>query len=258
MNNPDSDWMGAFERYQEVMLEALAAWINPLVGKDHERTAQNVDRILFGIKPTQELPPKTLRRDEMVLAKLFYGMAQIVDAIEMLRDAEIYLGRFPHRGKIAPHRFLRYHITNYFNAAYILHARLEQYATTVARIHRNSTHLPHIDVRITSLKAKVRSAMNSLIEARGSYIHKEHFDDDYLARVSTTELLSRRTDSELSRAMAALHTASFREARREWATKLNTHNEFLLKLTAAYFHNLHGIVFDKEGRVIFPTPVRKA
>lgn len=126
MIKAERKFVGGFERYQLAMLNAVRPMIDPMSDDDRERVSQSLDAALYPVNAPVSVPPKRPSRDEFTALKLFRGMSQISDVIDLLRDVEVYLTRSSYKNRIAPYRFLRYHVTNYYNTVYVLHLRLQQ------------------------------------------------------------------------------------------------------------------------------------
>jgi hypothetical protein len=252
----DSAWVGALARYQRAMVEGAQAHLLPLTDDVRTRASQGLGALLFGAASSNPMPPTALRRDEVVFQKLFYGFMEITEAFDMLRDAEVYLRSLPRKRLIPPNRFMRYHITNFHNNAYILSQRLDQYATTVERSYRKASHVAKIKGTISKLKRIASEGMKSIIAKRGGYVHQSHFTDDHFERLSVTALLGALRESyddhEFAENMARLHEVSFRRARKEWLDKLASHNNYISKLLDAYFHLIHSVVCDEDDHIIYP------
>lgn len=258
MADPPS--VGALARYQEAMGRAAAAHLLPLTDDVIARASQGIGSLLFGGAPSDPIPPKALKRDEVVLLKLFFGMVQITDAFDMLKDAEVYIRRFPYQGLIPPHRFMRYHITNFYNNVYVLSERLKQYATIVGRSYRKATHVAKSEDTISNLNRMVVTVMRPINDDRGTYIHQSHFQDDHFERLSLTTLLATRAqgqaDDQFKHSMARLNKVSFRRARKEWGEIFASDIENISRLLDSYFAIIHKIVLDKDNHIVYPHPPR--
>lgn len=258
MSNPA--WVGAIARYQKAMSKAALEHLFPLTDDVTARASQGIGSLLFGAVSSDPIRPKALKRDEVVFQRLFSGMVEITEAFDMLQDAEVYIQRFSHRGLIPPHRFMRYHITNFYNNAYVLSQRLDQYATIVGRSYKKSTRVANIEDRVSKLKSIVLPKMKPITEERGRYIHQNHFADDHFERLSMSTLLAARKegepDDQFAQNMARLHKVSFRRARKEWLAKIVSNNRSISEILDVYFHFIHGIVFDKADHIVYPVSPR--
>jgi hypothetical protein len=252
----DPAWVGALARYLEAMAKEGQARLLPMTDDVRARASQGIGGLLFGADSSDPIPPKVLRRDEVVFLKLFYGMVEITAAFDMLQDAEVYIRRFPHRGLIPPDRFMRYHITNFYNNAYVLKLRLDTYTKNVGRSYRKATHVTKIEDLVIRLNKIVSATMKPITHARGSYIHQNHFADHHFERLNVTALLATReegqTGDQFVQSMAQLHRVSFKRARKEWVDRVASNNKELSKLLDVYFHLIHRIVFDKNGHIFYP------
>jgi hypothetical protein len=220
---------------------------------DVKLVEQRIGQLLWGTDELLLSTATAVRRDEAMVIMLLQGLTQITDAMEMLQDAESYLRRFAHRGRISAHRFLRlrYHITTYFNNAYVLQERLVSHLKYVERRYRKSARSTVICPEIGKIKYVLSATMRPLIDARGRYIHVRHFEDDHIERLGLTELLSKGDDESFSKAMALRNKTAFYQARKEWRVKIARYNVELSKLLDMYFHALHGVIFP-NGRISYP------
>ncbi len=254
MNDPA--WVGAFARYQRAMVEAAQAHILPLADDVMTRASQSIGELLSGVASSDPIMPKALRRDEVVFQKLFYGFVEIAEAFDMLRDAEVYIRSLPRKRLIPPHRFMRYHITNFYNNAYVLSQRLQRYASIIERSYRNASHVTGIQDIVLESQQIATSGMKPITVARGAYIHQNHFTDDHFERLSVTDLLTARgeteTDDQFVQSMSLLHEVSIKKARREWLNKIVSQNNYMSNLLDAYFHLIHRIIFDGDNHIVYP------
>ena len=183
--------------------------------------------------------PHTQPTDE-VFATLFYGYAEITDAIDSLTLCETLIGVAPPRSKaIEKDRYLKFIVGTYLQEVYILEQRLTAYAKKISRLYG----IPGIPKAVQQV---VYEPLEGIINTRGAHVHAQRFSDKHLSSVSQFALLRR-----LRHPLGEDFDFEYKLAQMEWKSQAQKNNKAILKIVEQYFRILR-IVLAPKGKIDFP------
>jgi len=238
-----------FAKFKSAMVKAAMPFIEAAHRDKKQREAfrEVLGNILFDT-PGPRYLEMDIPATERALYRLFFGLGEIEECVEVLREIPFYMRRFPPKEfKVSRTRFLRYHIGNYLNEVYILRERLKAYHKIVQRVYRR--HLQVLE-RLRPQVQKLEEIVNSfeqIVKVRGVHVHQRRYEDEEVDRLALLEILAE--EESVSR---VLYPMALRKARRKWVQIMEENLRAVNSVLDVYFEILYSVVFDEKGNWILP------
>lgn len=252
--------MKGFDKFENALMTAINRLLAPWVKTKKKRklVKAEIRKHVFDTGPPTP-PGKPTGRQEY-LRKLFFGFREISVSLDMLKDIEFYIGRFPYRSmKITKERHLQFHAEAYLHEVYVLEQRLLLYLKVIERQHRGDPRLPVIKDECDALRPAVLSAWRELTGLRSQHVHRVRFSDTDIERLIAIRLYIRlvgASHSKFAQMLQALYRTEYVKSRRglkKWIASSNAATQEILDL---YFDALFPAVFNDKGKVRYPNRLK--
>lgn len=243
-----NDLKNGWVRYMFAMLSFMKPLLDLRKSERATEYREAFGNILFDRDGSTVVSEPSTSTDQYY-AILWSGFIEISETFDVLRDIPEYMRRFPVKTLgLSKLRFLRYHITNYFNEVYILEQRLKAYQTRIYRACKKDPRLINMEDDRKQLELML-SGFEGIRKTRGLHVHRERFTDKQLERLGLLELLASHGEPGVS---AMLYKHAIRDSRKKWLKILYENNAAMEQTMDVYFSILYSTVFDKKGQIIVP------
>jgi hypothetical protein len=248
--------MEGFEKFSVTMVEATAKAAEPHSKDEWKELAQIMQNHLLDLDGPTVLR-QNLSNDERFLQKIFYRFIEISDSYERLLDIETYLTKFPYgNSRITKTRHLRFIVEAYLQETYILKERLISFLKILSRSYRSSQIRVNVDTTVKAQSAMVLRSLEGLIAVRSFHVHTYRFSDKQIDQLkaleSLTTILKPDESGDYLELLKQYYRALYREHRKGWLRKVKDNNRTILELLNACFENLLQVMFDQDGKLIYP------
>lgn len=237
------------EKYRRALAQASIPAIEKTRDNKHSQAVlrSKIQSLIFD-EPQQILPSEQRSPSEEALLKLLNGFLEIAHTFDIMDDIPIYLQKpFPRGRNLSKLRFIKYHVTNYFNEIYILRERLKAYHTIVVRISKKFQQEPNPSA--AKRANEIIAAFDNLVNVRGEHVHRQRYTDDDFDRLDFFEMFS----LEESKAFIEELNRRALKSKAKWVTLLKSSNTSIRQLLSAYFHEIFKLTFDKKGEWVGST-----
>ncbi len=239
------------EQFQKKLIELVMPLILFSLESERKELREIIKNTLFDLEGPRHFASFSTRRDDIFASRLVLSFDEIVTSYLRLKDIEIYTKRFPYRNTgISALRYLKYHIESYFNEIYIFKLRLEAFLGFLEKRYRKSPITHDINFTTQKLKKIVLSALGSVITTRGAHVHEGRFSDRDLDRLSLLERL--RASEGGTDILMILYESEYKKVRKKWAAQIQNYNNAIKKLFDTCCKGLYSVLFDEQGKLIFP------
>lgn len=248
-----TEFEGGLERYTNALLEAMRPFLEKAAHDRRDVISASIVADIVGVERPEVDRPEMTERDEY-LADLLDGEIQIREALENVLDAPVYVRRFPYGDtRVTRVRHLRHSIETYFQDLYVLRERVTAYLNRIRKAHRSTRKVKEVAARVEELKRFLDSILDPVLETRGSHVHARRFSTPELDRLESLEFWA---NHEIMPEAQDILDRQYSDQRREWRDQIEKNNEATIKLVDAVFHQLHGVVFDEDGKVRLDADLR--
>ena len=239
----------AFEKYRTAIVGVPSKKIRPLFERHSKELGEVLLNRLFDTGGPTSLQHSTSKNEQFFI-KMFYGLTEITNSFDTLKDIETYINRFPFsKSKVTKLRYLCFVIESYLNEMYILHQRLINYLNLIKKAYSKSSRKKEILTILDPLYRLVSSAFKSVSLVRGAHVHEYRFSDKEIDRLRALELLSSKSDEPV---LSLLFRMGYSKARLEWRKTVISNNVSIRTLFNSYFAALHPVMFDSDGNMRYP------
>ncbi len=244
--------MDAFDKFQSYLFQEVRAIIGPIVEQHMKELGQTLWNDLFDLEG-KRVVDRNLSQKDLFLREVFYRFIEIHNSYIILKDIEVYIGRFPYsKDNISKVRNLHYNISNYMNEMYIIEKRLVAYLGKIGKLYREDKRHQKILESTKPIIEMVYNTLSKITKTRGSHVHHLRYTDKYLERLSMLESLLQTGCMDFFEQFPDLYELEYRNIRRKWKKIVKQNNETLKELFNIYFADLLKILFDKKGNLIYP------
>jgi len=244
--------MDEFDKFQSYFWGEVRATVMPIAEQHMEELGETLWNDMLNLKGKKVIDRK-LSKKEVFLRELVYGYVEICDSYRSLKDIQIYIGRFPYRkAGISRVGCLHYHIANYMNEVYILGGRLRAYMTKIGRLYRRDSRHQKILKLNKPIFKLVSNTLSGITKTRGAHVHESRYKDEDLKRLNLLELLTQNDGVDFIEQLPDYYELEYKKIRRKWIKIVKQNNEELRKLFGIYFGALLMILFNKNGKLIYP------
>jgi len=245
------------DKFQAALMEdrlpELIGWL-----KSKRRAKLLMDEVykhIFEKGPPTPPGKRTGRKNYYQL--LMYHTSEIQTTLDTMRDIEFYMGRFPYSEvKVAKHRHLQFLVEAFLQEIYILQLRLVQFMTFIERKHTNDPRHPRIKTARPILQDYVIRATKDMVAVRGGHVHKWRLSDNDHERLIGISLHTKMSNKMIQKAFKFYYESEYkkiRKQRRGWVARTI---EGAQKLVDAYFDEVFKLVFDGQGKLIYPANLK--
>lgn len=203
--------------------------------------------------PELHHPPEHLNREQSLLGELSWRCAEITETLEIMRDIEVYVRRFPYgRTRITKTRHLIFNISSYLNEFYLLHERVESLVAWVAKKYRKDER-PELQ-HLQDMTGRFRASASNVIETRGVHVHKKRYGDPELNRAATWELIAGDVPTYgRDAAFAADQLATiYSKERSDWTARIKRNNDTTEALLDPIFLAFRAVILKDQEEVRWP------
>ena len=249
--------MAGFEKFRKAVLEAANQHYKPLMDAHRDELGETIKNHLFELEGPRQINRQLNARDQY-FGKMFQGFLEIQTSLETLEDIHFYIRRFPFTGtRIAPERYLQFHVETHFTEIYVLRERLDTYVTLFQRQFRKDPHLTDVQARCDALAKAIENALHGVVLARGQHVHKVRFSDDGIDRLASIALLTKGPDDDLTILMKDYYRRQRREVKKTWSGRTKANLKAIKELLDVFFEALFPIAFDAQsGALRYPNGAR--
>jgi len=246
--------MDAFDKFQSYLYREGRPIIE--VAEQHMEELEQVFRNeLFDLEG-KRVVDRNLSQREIFFREVFYRFIEIHTSYIVLKDIEVYIGRFPYsKDNISKVRNLHYNISNYMNEMYILKERLSSYLTKIGRLYKKDRRHQKILKSTRLIFKMVSNRLSGITKTRDVHVHQLRYTDKDLKRLNTLELLLQTGSLDFFEQFPDFYEFEYRNIRRKWKKIVKQNNEALRELFNIYFATLLKILFDKNGNLIYPQAI---
>ena len=178
-----------------------------------------------------------------IFETLFYGYAEITDALDSLTLCKSLLGVVPPRSKtVEKDKYLKFLVGTYLQEIYILEQRLTAYAKKISKMYQ----VPNLP---SAVKRIVYQPLEQIIATRAEHVHIQRFSDDGLSNVSQFGLLRR-----LRHPLGEDFDLEYKAAQSKWKAQAEKNNGAVSSIVEQYFRVLR-VVIAPNGEIVFPKVV---
>jgi hypothetical protein len=182
---------------------------------------------------------------------LFYGLHEIIESYDLLKDFEIFIKVFPYnRYNISKARYLRFIIGTYLNEMYIFKERLVAYIKTIEKEYRSTRRYLDVKGIINPLYHTVISSLNNICEVRNSHVHVNRYYDNSINRVIGFELV---TQGDNTGTFYPRFEREYKKIRSEWKKTIKENNRAVNELLDYVSAELMDIVFKNNSEINHPS-----
>lgn len=240
-----------FDRFSSNLTVICRNIILSSAEKDHVEMRKALNNLLFDKDDPVEFLDQNSPRDRAPVV-LFYSLFEINTAVQNLSDTEIYIRRFPYKDTpITRIRYLRYIFVNYLNEIYLLKQRLKAFLQLVEELYANGIRRKDVRKVTQPLFRYISQVFESIVDARSSHIHKEHYTDRQLEKLEILELTTGDFDLEKNRlSWPDYFHWQYREIRKQKEKQVREINKSVKVILNTVFSELYPIVFDENDDVI--------
>jgi hypothetical protein len=232
-----------WEEYRRALGQAAQPFIVEIQGnKLKQEVLQSRIRSLLFDEPQQVKPSELRSSQEESLLKLLSGFIEIRNTFDVLIDIPMYLQKpFPKGRKLSKLRYLKYHVTNYFNEVYILRERVKSYRTIVVRLSKKLQRI--LDSHTMSRIDQIIAAFDRLVDLRGKHVHKERYTDGDIKRLDFFEMMF---DNKFAM-LEEMFDSQAQKSKSEWIGILKSSNSSIEQLLNAFFREIYKLTFNESG-----------
>jgi hypothetical protein len=214
-----------------------------------------VHKHIFDLGPPTPPGKRTGRKNHHQL--LTYYVSEIQMTIDTMRDIEIYMKQFPYpEAKVAKHRHLQFHVEAFLNEFYILQERLLRFLKFIERQHKRDPRLDSIEAACKALNEWVIESMRKGIEMRGNHVHKWRLSNNDIDRLVGISLYTKMPNKKIQRTFKTYYESEYRKIRKRWRKWVSDGTCQAQKLVDAYFDEVFKLIFDGDGRLLYPSRLK--
>jgi hypothetical protein len=257
------------ETFKSKFFDDLLKWV-PLnieqLALEHRKELNEVSRnSLFDLEGPRSISRTPLPKELWYQRRLFSSCAAIYKSSDALSDIEIYVRRFPYRGtRVSPTTHLRHSLELYLQEAYVLRQRMIDFLNVLQKDYEGTFQGRQLAAVNQPLCRMLKDSLSPIMKARTEHVHGGGFDDDRLRRIDGLELLARHgwqkntaKDKRLKALFNLLYETDYKKERKRWVKFIQNWNAGIEKMHEGYFELLHPIIFNEEGKFVFPPIAEK-
>jgi hypothetical protein len=225
--SPTPKWRGAAERFQKSLLTLLQALMLKVIEAEENEE-------IYKRSPAENL-----------VAQVFGYWTEIHSCQNSLALAIELVRRAPSkRLNTTQAEYLRFCVESYFAEVYRLQERLVTCGTRLSRKFG-------LDRQWTSeFVQTIKDSLKDLSNARSKFVHESRFDDPQILETEGLEFLIAHGDRvQDSIVYARIAKRRLRALRKDWADRLQKHNERIGELLDQFFFVLDSALFDRNGNL---------
>lgn len=240
------------DKYMLAVLQVFGEKLDKLTESHRGELGEALHNSLFGLDGPKQVDSKP-DKETQFLTVLFSGLSEISNSYESLRDAELYIRRFPFNNtRVTRDRYLKYVIENHLHEIYVLKERLLKYLKQIERLYRKDQHYAEIKKGTIPLYKLVSEGLKKFTTLRNSHVHELRVAFESVDRISLMELLNTHEEDNWR---ALYYKWQYKEIRKYHKKQIEVTNNDIEALLNIYFSRLHGLVFHDDGHPRYPTTV---
>ena len=235
--------------YMEAVLRLFGEKVDKLTEGNREELGEALLNSLLDLDGPKQVDAKP-DGETTFLARLFNGLSEINGSYESLRDAEIYIRRFPFSDtRVTRDRYLKYIIENHLHETYILKERLLKYLKTVERLYKPDEQMDSIKKGTSPLYKLVSQSLKRLTTQRNFHVHNSRIVSKNIDRIASIDLITPGLENDWLTSYARWQ---FREVRKQHKKQIEAINDEIEDLLGVYFSKLYSLVFYESGCPRYP------
>lgn len=244
-------------RYYSSLTDAFKKFILPILeSRKEEAAVVYINRLLALDGPN--ILDKASTLEGQFLGRVSVGAFEIYGSYESVLDAEVYIRRFPFgRTRISKSRYMTHVIEDYLNNVYILKLRIKEYLKLLEELYAKGARRKEVR-KITQPLFRYNSQFfEHIVDIRGNHVHSERYSDEELKRLQMMEsAIAAKLNSSWSPYLETYFEAQYQRIRKKKMQEIQSLNAAIKKVVDALFSNIHPIVFDERGNLIFPSDMK--
>ncbi len=182
---------------------------------------------------------------------LFYGLHEIIESYEQLKDFEIFIKVFPYkRYNISKARYLRFIIGSYLNEMYILRERLLAYVKKIEKEYRNTRIYSNVQRVTNPIYDRVINSLSKICEVRNTHVHVNRYYDDLINRVIGFEIVVQDDNTNI---FYPKYNSEYKKIRSKWKKTIGENNRAVDELLDFVFAELMDVVFKINSELNQPS-----
>lgn len=234
----------------EAVLRLFGEKLDALTKENREELGEALLNSVLDLDGPKRVDTKPDRETEF-LARLFNRLSEIDGSYETLRDAEIYIRRFPFRDtRVTRDRYLKYIVENHLHETYVLKERLLKYLKVIERSYKTDEQVDSIKKGTLPLYKLVSQSLKQLTTRRNSHVHNLRMVSESADRLASIELINTGLENDWLTSYAKWQ---FREVRKEHKKQIEAINDGIEDLLRLYFSKLYSLIFYEGGYLRYPT-----
>jgi len=238
-----------YEAYTKAILHALRPITEDVMRGDRADIEAWMRSVLSGRVSPRPHRPRSLRRDDDVVVKLFLGLTEIagtVTSLEMIPKLASHAP--PRRAGVEKSAYLQLMVETYLGEIYILKERCDRYRTTIERMYRNDARAASVKQRLDRVGELTADSFKSIVNTRSGHVHQERLDDQELGRLKTLALLSSQGDD----AFRWIERDAFRRTKASKVKWMKENNRAVREFLDLYSKAISGVVLTPTSAIRFP------